>query len=142
MLEFMKCYPKHLDYIQVQSIQLGDIALVRDARLSEEMCKELAYSAWQGPVCVGAAGVMPFWPGRAMAWAVLSAQAKPFMVSITRKVRAILDAVPYRRVETTVQANFVQGTRWAEILGFRAEGTNEAYLPDGTDAIMYARVRR
>jgi hypothetical protein len=41
-----------------------------------------------------------------------------------------------------VDANFAQGRRWAELLGFNCETPQPMrhYLPNGHDAYLYARI--
>ncbi|MFN8995161.1 MAG: hypothetical protein ACK5X3_16065 [Pseudomonadota bacterium] len=91
------------------------------------------------PVFCG--GSWELWPGRALVWAILSPEAGPHMARITRGVRRYLGLLPHRRVECYVDAGFEQGARWAAMLGFEREATLRAFLPNGNDAHIYARVR-
>ncbi len=86
------------------------------------------------------AGVVPQWPGRYTAWALLSENSGPHMTWITRAVRAGLETVQ-GRVELTVRVDFPPGQRWAEILGFHVETPLlRKYGPDGEDHIGYVRI--
>ena len=64
---------------------------------------------------------------------------------VTRKVIEFLDYVHYtvgvRRLQTTVVAGFNEGHKWAKILGFEVEGLMKSFEPDGSDAVLYGRVR-
>jgi hypothetical protein len=92
---------------------------------------------------IGSAGVINLWEGRGMAWAYLSVNARNHMLPITKAVRRFLEVCPLRRVEMTVDAEFPQGHRWANMLGFKLEcGRMQAYRPDGGACSLYARVRK
>ena len=88
------------------------------------------------------AGLVEVWEGRAYAWAILSDNAGPYMLPLTREIRSKLAAAPFRRIEMAVDADFDAGARWAEMLGFRCEtpAPMAAYLPNGRAAYLYARV--
>lgn len=51
-----------------------------------------------------------------------------------------LDAYNYHRIQMTVRCDFVAGQKWAESLGFKAEGIMYKYGADKSDYIMYAKV--
>jgi hypothetical protein len=89
------------------------------------------------------AGVAHLWDGRGGAWALLSADAGRRMVVLTRSTRRYLDGLHYRRLEMYVDAQFIAGRRWAEMLGFVNETPvgMPGFLPNGNTAFMYGRVR-
>lgn len=91
------------------------------------------------PICCG--GLVEMWPGRAYAWTVLSEDAAPHLLALTRGIRSLLDAAPFARVEMAVVADFKEGRRWAQLLGFVCETPSPMrnYFPDGRDAYLYAR---
>lgn len=91
------------------------------------------------PVFCG--GAWNLWPGRTVVWAILSESAGRIMPRLTRSTRRYLDLLPERRVECYVDAGFEQGERWARLLGFTHEAKLRAFLPNGNDAHLYARVR-
>lgn len=86
-------------------------------------------------------GVMPMWPGRAIAWAYISENAGKHFPVIHRHVKKFLDNCGIRRIEATVDVGFPEGCRWMKMLGFEIEGHMKAYRPDGADVLLYARVR-
>jgi len=102
-----------------------------------------AWTATVDGVPVAAAGVVELWPGRGHAWALLDEEASRHMLRITRAIAFALDAVPFRRVEMHVDAEFAAASRWAEMLGFVRETPQpmRAYTPDGRDCYLYARVK-
>jgi hypothetical protein len=102
--------------------------------------------AWTGIVDgkpIGCAGVLEVWPGRGYAWALLDQECGPHLLAITRAVRAKLMAVPFKRIEMAVDADFENARRWARMLGFVQETPKpmRAYTPDGRAAYLYALVK-
>lgn len=102
-----------------------------------------AYTGFVDERPIGCAGVMGIWPGRALAWALLSDEAGPHMRSLTRAIRFFLDSVPFRRVEMAVDAEFPAAIRWAAMLGFQLETPEpmQGYTPDGRACYQFARVK-
>lgn len=100
-----------------------------------------AYSLVDGDEVFASAGLIPQWEHRAVAWALISAEAGKHFFLIHKAVRRALTFHNYRRVETSVACNFEQGHRWAQLLGFEREGRMRAFTPDGQDCDLYARVQ-
>jgi len=90
---------------------------------------------------VGCSGVVEQWENRAIAWALLSDWSGKHFVKIHKAVKRFLDSTDYRRIEAFVDAEFEQGHRWVNMLGFEREGYMRAFNPDGRDAVLYARIR-
>lgn len=90
---------------------------------------------------VACAGMVDQWRGRALAWALIGADAGPHFVRITRAVRRALDMAEWRRIEMQVDAEHGEAIRWARMLGFEVESKMRAFLPDGRDAFMFVRIR-
>jgi len=91
------------------------------------------------PVACG--GVTEVWPGRAQTWAILIKESGRYMTRITRAAKELFDRCSSARIEITVESNFEQGKRWAEILGFKEEAYMRKYFPNGSDAIIFSKVR-
>lgn len=84
-------------------------------------------------------GTIEQWPGRHLGWSYVSQNAGPAMRRITREAVRVLDRAP-GRTEITVKADFVEGHRWAQLLGFEIETPLlRAYAPDGSDHVGYVR---
>ena len=105
--------------------------------------------AWTGLVSgrvVGCAGVLPAWPGRGTAWALLTHDIpRPAWAWLARAMRLRLDDLQdqpaFRRIDCQVASEFPAGHRLARALGFVPEGVMRSYGADGRDYCMYARVR-
>lgn len=134
-----KC--SHLENMDVQQHQ-GDLYKYEEYLSAIEHCGE-GYTAFKGAVPIGAAGMFTMWENRAVAWAVLSRQATGTAFMQTHHaVKRYLDIQAYRRMEMYVRSDFKNGIRWARALGFRREGTMQAFCPDGRDFELFARVRK
>jgi hypothetical protein len=90
---------------------------------------------------VGAAGIIPQWKGRAIAWAFISEMGPTKFLAIHRGTQRFLDQCYIQRIEMTVDADWPAAHRWANLLGFKMEAERmSAYSPDGNDCSLYARV--
>lgn len=132
---------EHLARLRLQPHQaaLGPVVAEPDygKRLAEA---GPCYSAVQGDDVLATAGFFPQWEGRCIVWALLSADCGRHLLAIHRAVERAFTLHPFRRYETCVVGDFDPAHRWATMLGFQREGLMRAYLPDGTDAWLYARV--
>lgn len=122
--------PRHLRLIRPQAEQADGLP---------EAPSDMAWTAVHDgvPLCCG--GLIEVWPGRAYAWALLDRDVGPHMLALTREIRSLLAAAPFRRIEMAVKEHFEPGRRWAELLGFRLEVLAMRYMPDGGNALIYVR---
>jgi hypothetical protein len=142
-LDLRKCYVEHLRLIEPQAAQeLDHFGLTAD-QVAPVLERSLAFSGWIAGECIGAAGILPKWAGVAQVWCLLSRQAPPYMLAITRAVRAILATHEARRFECSVVHDFEQGHRWMRLLGFTNETPNGMLHadPHGRTLSMYSKVR-
>ncbi len=87
-------------------------------------------------------GVFKHWHNRCEGWAIFSRDCKDEIASLHKKTMRLLDICPFDRIEIVVDVGFKQGHRWAKMLGFKKEAEClKKYRPDGTDAVLYARIR-
>lgn len=106
----------------------------------------LSFAALDGGYIHGAGGLVPIWPGRAIAWMLAGVFARPrhFLrgAAFTRAWLDEMQARPeFRRIECHVLARFEPGLRFAEALGFvRETPPLEAWDPDGNDHIQFKRM--
>jgi hypothetical protein len=86
------------------------------------------------PVCIG--GFVQTGESEAYAWALLDIDARRVMVSLTRAIRATLQASGFSRIDMAVETGFAAGCRWAELLGFSRAELRPGLL-EGRDAWIY-----
>jgi len=101
----------------------------------------LAWTAENEGEVIGIAGLAPQWENRAIAWALISKSAGKHFHVIHRAVKRFLDVSSFRRIEANVDVGFEEGERWMKMLGFEYEGYMKAYRPDGSDMLLFARIR-
>jgi hypothetical protein len=100
------------------------------------------YSALEGTNVVGCAGIMPFWSGRSMAWALMSNDISRHALVIHRAVLKVIKENPVQRLELLVDSAFPRAAAWAVRLGFHFESRMPYYSPIGTTQDMYVKFRK
>jgi hypothetical protein len=144
MIEFRPLDAGHLRYLTPQAMQADEhVLMLSDPNSVAMINNNFGLSAWADHECIGAAGIVPIFSHRAIAWAILSAKAGDYLLPIVRKMRQVLCASPYRRIETTVSAEFRNGHCFAELLGMRRETPEPlaAHGAKGEDEYLYAMVK-
>ena len=143
-MEFTAFKAGHLAYLKPQDAQRSEYAaLVRSGEASA-LEGGVSLSGWDGNVCMGAAGLIPVRPQRAVAWMILSRDIGPYMLPVAKKIRRVLALAPYKRVELTVADGFEAGQRFAELIGAVCETPEPMrfFGVDGRDERMYAVLKR
>jgi hypothetical protein len=142
-MRFEPFRPGHLAFIKPQPEQRIEHAQMLQVMGDEVFDTGTALSAWEDSVCIAAAGVIPVHRYRASAWALLSERAAPHMLPIVRRMRAVMNALPYMRYDITVREDFDQGHRFAKLLGAVCETPKPMryYGYGGAHEIMYAYVK-
>lgn len=140
MIEFLPFQTEHLRFLKPQREQVIDVDVLYRTGAAVAFEEGVALSAWANSRCVAAAGVIEVHPHRAVAWALLSKDVRPYMLGIARKVRRVVQTLPYRRIEFTVADDFDEGKRFARLLGAKCETPEPMrfFGADGRDEMMYA----
>lgn len=137
--------PQDLYALSLQREQIGLTDTIRGKGYGEALAAAgpaftaTVVDAGGGESIVACIGVIPQWEHYHRAWALLSPDAGRCMVSLTRRISRWLKFHNDGRVDTAVAVSFLAGQRWAEMLGFRAEGVMRNYK-DGKDFYLYAQV--
>lgn len=134
--------PEHLKLLVLQDSQAWMQPMIEGPEYGAALhTAGPCYTLTDGSSVAMCAGLVNMWENRAQAWSLMSAHAGRHMLKIARIMRGFLDLQDIRRIEAVVDADFVQGHRLIQILGFEREGLMRAYLPDGRDTVLYSRVR-
>jgi hypothetical protein len=134
--------PEHLKKLLLQPSQAMLQPTLSDPQYAESLkLGGPAYSGLVGDEVLACMGLVQQWENRAIAWGLISKEAGPHFITITKAVFRTMELHRFRRIETSVRTNFEEGHRWARMLGFKREGTMTAFTPDGTDCDLYARVK-
>lgn len=139
MIRFVPLTPALLAAVETaEPPVLGDVAAL--------CLPGLASAALDGGIVLGAAGVAPLWPGRALCWTRLGSAIErghwfQIMRFIVRRLDRLQRDPAFRRLEATVRSDFPRGCCFIErVGGFRKEGLMTAFAPDGADHWLYSRV--
>lgn len=90
-------------------------------------------------LCCG--GLLLYWHQRGEVWAFFNQNCRREFLSIHKLALQFLRALPVNRVEASVEVDHKEGHRWCKLLGFKREAkVCRAYLPNGKDASLYARI--
>lgn len=132
--------PEHLKDLLLQPAQAYMRAYMNDEYAEFLNIPGMTYTAMHAGQVVGCGGLVPQWEGRAQAWTLISGEVPNFL-EIHRYVAKVLKECKFRRIEATVDCDFVNGHEWMRILGFQWEGTMKCFSPEGRDADLYALVK-
>jgi hypothetical protein len=94
---------------------------------------------------VGCGGIDLMWPGVGEVWLFLSYEVDRYPKQCFRVIKNGLDKLiednELIRCQAWCRSGFDKGHTLFRHLGFKPEGIAEKYMPDGTDAILYAKVK-
>lgn len=141
----MKIVPFQLAHFYALKVQPAQAQALRF--VTEDMVRKIvgtdAHSLIEGDEILACAGIIEIYPGRAAAWSFLSVNAGKRMVAITKAFKKHIWNSPIKRIEITVDSDFHNGHRLANILGFTLEAARmTAYSMPGGDCALYARIKR
>ena len=98
---------------------------------------------------VGIGGIYEIWDGVAWAWVTLTKDCKKrglhgiiALGAIRDKMEELLKENDIRRVQCTVRTDFDAAIKMVEHFGFRLECCMEGYYVDGSDALLYSRIKQ
>lgn len=70
-------------------------------------------------------------------WALLSKDCNQYLLAATRHIKKWLDSSNISRLETAVHRDFLEGQRWANMLGFTRETNEHGMKNFGVDDGIY-----
>jgi hypothetical protein len=121
--------------------------------IPNEQMIELAYAREENGQCVtgwvdgnivGCGGIDLMWPGVGEVWLFLSYETDKYPVKSFRVIKRGIDKLikdnNLTRCQGWCRKDFTKAHTLFRHLRFKPEGIAEKYMPDGTDAILYAKV--
>jgi hypothetical protein len=133
--------PKHLERLVLQPSQTV-FSKFFDAEYGPSLKSAgPCFTALDGDRVLACSGIVSQWHNRAIAWALISEDAGKNFIRIHKAVKRFLEGEQINRIEAYVDAGFDAGHRWIQMLGFEREGYMREFMPDGNDAVLYARLR-
>ena len=104
--------------------------------------------SWTGfyenePIVCG--GIYEMWESVAEVWIIMregtNRKHKFFMLrNIKKYLEETIQRKNYKRIQSTVRADFTEGKKFAEWFGMQSEGLMKQYGPDGLDYLRLARI--
>lgn len=93
---------------------------------------------------VACAGIRVFWQGVGEAWSILSKDKssqhlKLILEEFGKRLEFVISEMKFRWIEVSLNKNNEKGIRFAQHFGFERKCEKTGYLPDGSDAFLYAR---
>lgn len=132
---------EHMAALKLQSAQLCNLDWMPEGQAALLEGKT-SFTALDGSEVLACAGHLEFWEGRVALWAFMAENIGNRFLAVHRSVKRYIDMLDCRRIEIEVAITFTQGHRWASMLGFQVENPRmHRYFPDGTDAVLYTRIK-
>lgn len=141
-------FPEDLERLSPKGIySVGELGCASDLISLSRAGKNpdcLAMGFGLGGEIYGIAGSYRQWKGAAQLWAVFDHRVDKYPKMLAQTCMILISYAQQkqelRRVSLTVQSSYTKGNRFAQFLGFDLEGRMVGYLPDGSDANLYARL--
>lgn len=122
VLSIVAYEPQHLILLSLQPHQEHLHSALRERGYAEKVHESgPAWTALLGEIPIGCGGFIEHWQGRATAWAILSDDAGPHLLALTREVRRRLIRHSAGRIEAQTLLGFQPAARWARLIGFEPE---------------------
>jgi hypothetical protein len=133
--------PRHLWEIDLQPAQRSWY-LYASPEYAESLARGMAYTARVRGRIVACGGILPVDEDTGHLWCFLAAEAGRHFVRLHRTAQRFLRVAGKRVLVATSEADFVDGCRWLELLGFQRASRSRLpkYGPDGADHICYEKV--
>lgn len=131
----------HLRGVVLQDMQKREYDfLYNDAYRSLWEQSTICLTGWHGPRCLGAAGVLPVSRFRGVGWGIFGDLTPRQWVSVRAKVRRVVEALAFKRVEFYVDVSFPTSASFLAGVGARLETPEPLrwHGVEGQDQLMYA----
>lgn len=137
MLEQMAFRPNHAWTIEPHEHHRLGVVMPEEAALLDGQYARTFHDEGK-IICI--AGAAMLWRDRAYFWAILSKYSGPYMLALTRSAVRNMAMIPAARLEAIVRADFLQGRKWLELMGFVNETPDGmAQFSGGDKYCLYAR---
>lgn len=141
MIELVPFHFQHLTYIKPNAVQTEEWETLVASDAERHLSTGPAMSLFQSGVCLGAAGLVCHWKGRAEAWAIFADRVGVApMRQAVRTMRSVISSAGFHRIDMAVRKENIHGHVLARAVGLPFETILEKYFPDGQDAYIYARI--
>lgn len=136
--EVIPFQPEHIRRMRVQRAQIRLLSYELSPHIHALNQSGPAVTAVVDGEILACAGIVEQGFGIGTLWGFIAQDSGRHFVRIDRTARRLMRLVPLRRIESSTEADFAQGCRWLELLGFQSEGILRQYGPDGSDHVRYS----
>lgn len=144
-LSFAEFRPQHIEVLEAQNPG-GEMSAFDLENIYQSVRRGVAFTLTMGDRVVAIFGLVFAWPGLAEGWMHTTPAAKPVAVAFTYALRRFCAeaarVVGLRRIQIHVDARSEVNLRWARAAKFQREAVLPSYWPDGSPAILMARLFR
>lgn len=142
MISFLPSKPEDLDHLE-----LSDVFEHKDALMYGKLAIAQGSPAItirdSSKKVIGILGGMFLFPNVMEAYGLFSKDIKKHKKEFHKGIKAIADNAfinfHVHRIQLVVKADYLEGQRWAETLGFEAETVMPKYGPNGDDYVLFGR---
>lgn len=125
--------------IDLQPAQAASWLAHGSREYAEMLARHLAYTLRDAERVIACAGVVPCDRDVGFTWAFLSVHARPHLARLHKAALRMFEVSGFARLIATSEADFTEGCRWLELLGFTRDEPLPGYGPDGRDHVAYVR---
>ena len=142
MIDIIPAVPSDLDQLELKEIFEHKDALVCGKAVIR--AGNPAFSIIADLKVIGVFGGTYLYPGVMEVFGLFSEEIKTHRFSFHKAclelVKGAFEKYNVHRLQIVVRADYREGQKWANVLGFLAEGTLRKFGPDKHDYIIYGRV--
>jgi hypothetical protein len=132
--------PEHLREIDLHDSQRSFYDYEARDAYARELARGVAYTVrLEGQIMI-CGGVLPVDNTTGHLWCFMSRFAGKHMLALHRVTRRFIEVSGKHTLHATTEADFPDGCRWLEMLGFRQAAVLHRYDPAGRDHILYTKV--
>lgn len=103
-----------------------------------------AYTILVDDEIIACSGIRIFWEGSGEAWSILSKEKagkyiKLILEEFGKRLDFVIREMKFRWIQVSLNKDNKNGIHFAQHFGFERKCEMKGYLPDGSDAFLYAR---
>ena len=137
--------PEHFDEIKGQASQeFFKNLLLRNPEYKYAICQNsIGKTGRLDGVIIGICGITQISSYLGEGWAYFADTMPRGSIKVLKEIRKFIQAQKHiRRIQCTVDIHNHRALKYAEALGFKAEGILRAYGPEGHDHVMFTIINR
>jgi hypothetical protein len=143
MIKFIPSTMEHIDQLVLSEVfEHKDALMYGKLNIAEG---SPAISIMNDDKVIGIVGAIFLFPKVMEVYGLFSDELKKNPVAFHKGMKTLADGAfanfHVHRIQIVVKADYLEGQRWAETLGFEAECVMPKYGPNGDDYVLFGRVK-